>query len=85
MLCSKYEHIDLSSDPQMNTVICVSRQATVLGVNFDLPGIKFVAKLARHCLALATITFASPRNGACVSACVLGCPKTALNMCQRLC
>ena len=38
----------------MNAVICVARQAIVLDVNFDLPGIKFAAKLARYYLALSS-------------------------------
>ena len=67
----------------MNIVICVARQATMLGVIFDLPGIKFAAKLASYCLALAANNYATPRNGVCVSAHVLGSQKVALNMCQR--
>ena len=78
-MCSKYEHTYLSPDPQMNIVICVARQAVVLGINFDLSGIKFATKLARYYLALAANTCATPRNGRCVSAHLLGCPKAVLN------
>ena len=45
---------------QLQTISCVARHVFMLGVNFDVIGIKLVAKLAIHILALATITCATP-------------------------